>query len=272
MGIPFELNIPLATEATLGAVLAPAFGGSFFQPVAIGAIERHDAGYHWFLAGYALEHFLGLTLVRKTRPPASIALLTAQDAELNAYQLQCAEAVKGIRPWDRPRSPFERVDARVGVTVLEPKYLTEEVLIALNRWADRFPHATICVYGAVALSLHKPAESTWSRAFQSAGSAQESEFASPHPFLTFRLYTPTPSMGRRLAIRAQDLVWLRQERALGGLVTPEDADANLQALASFARTLAQGNRSSQRAVELEVEGSLYTREEARFRAAFKDLL
>lgn len=273
MGFSLEVSIPLAAEGAIGEVLAPAFGGGFFQPVAVGAIEGHSVGGdHWFLAGYALEDFLALYLTRGVQPPASISLFTTQDAELIAYQQQCADAVRESRPWERPFSPFERVDEWLGVTVLEPKHLTEDVLVALTRWADRFRQATICVYGAIALSLQEPAESRWSRAFQEVGSAGEGQLSWQVPFLTLKLYSADPFMGRRLVIRTQSYVWLRQAQALGGRVTPEDADANLHELACFASTLAHGKRSQHRAAELSVDGRFYTREEARLRAAFQGLL
>lgn len=272
MGISLEVSIPLAAGATLGEVLAPAFGSGFFQPVAVGATEWHSAGDHWFLAGYALEHFLALTLARRIPNPASISRFITQDAELNAYQQRCANAVMGISPWDRPLSPFEQVDERLRVTVLEPKRLTEEALVALTRWTDRYPAATIRVYGAIPLALQKPAESTWTRAFKAVSSAEEGEYVPLAPFLMLHLYTADPFVGRRLVIRTQSHVWLRQAQALGGRVTPEDADTNLQELASFARMLAHGNRSQHRAPELSFDGRFYTREEARLRAAFQDLL
>jgi hypothetical protein len=271
MGFALEISIPLAAEVTIADALAPAFGGSFFQPVAMGAIERNTPGNDWFLAGYALEHFLGVVLAVKIRPPASISLFSSLDAELNTYQQQCADAVKGAALWNRPRSPFERVDAQVGVTVLEPKHLPDDALIALTRWTDRFRRASISVYGSIPLALQRPAESTWSRAFSEAGPTEDSQSTSLAPFLNLNSYA-TPSVGRLLIIRTQDLVWLREAQALGGRVTPEDADKNLQELASFARTLAQGKRSKTRAIELSMDGRFYTREEARIRAAFRDLL
>ena len=73
-------------------------------------------------------------------------------------------------------------------------------------------------------------------------------------------------------IRTLARVWLRRTRTLGGRVTPDDADANLHELASFARTLTQGKRSNHHAAELYLEGEAYALEEERLRAAFQDLL
>jgi hypothetical protein len=273
MGYSLEVSIPLATEGALVDVLAPAFGGSFFQPVALGAIEGHSAsGDHWFLAGYALEDFLSLFARRGTPPPASVALFTTHDGELNGYQQQCADAVWRSSPRDQRFSPFERVDEQLGVTVLEPKHLSDESLVALTGWTDRFRQATLCAYGSVALSLQKPEESTWTRAFQEVSPAEESQFPWQVPFLTLKLYAADPFVGRRLVIRTQAHVWLRQAQALGGRVTPEDADANLQALVAFACLLAHGRRSKHRAAELSLDGRFYTREESRLRAAFRELL
>jgi hypothetical protein len=272
MGFSLDVSIPLVSEGTLDDVLARACGGSFFQPVAVGAIEGHRGhGDHWFLAGYALEHFLAIFLKRSVQRPASISMYTPQDAELDAYQHRCADAVRRPSPGDRQLSPFERVDEQVGVTVLEPKHLTEEIFGALTSWTARFPKATIYVYGAIRLSLQKPARSAWTRAFQEVGSAEESQSSWEVPFLILRLYAADPFVGRRLMISTQSHVWLREVHALGGRVTPEDADANLQELASFARTVSQGKQSREHAAELSMDGRFYTREEARIRAAFQDL-
>jgi hypothetical protein len=272
MGSYLSLSIPLANESSLGEALVPVFGGSFFQPVAVGGIEGHSSGDHWFLAGYALEEFLEYWLTGGIPPPASIALSTSQDAELNVYQQQCADALKRTVPLGRLRSPFEQVDPRTGVTVLEPKHLSEEVLVPLTRWTARFHQAAVYVYGAIALAIQKPVESTWARAFQEVISAEEGEQPWPLPFLILQFHAADPFIGRRLVIRTQAHVWLRQAQALGGRVTPEDADANLCALASFARLLAHGRRSEHRAAELSLDGRFYTREESRIRAAFRELL
>ncbi|WP_224363743.1 hypothetical protein [Hyalangium versicolor] len=270
MGFSLEVSVPLVTDGTLGDVLAPAFGSGFFQPVAVGAIEWHSVGDHWFLAGYALERFLSMHLRVRLPTPASISLFTGQDAELNAYQQQCADAVRRTSPLDQRFSPFERVDAQLGATVLEPKHLTEDALVALTRWATRFPKATLYVFGAVSLALQKPEGAIWARLFQEVSSAGDGQWETP--FLLLKLYLADPFVERRLVLRTQSYVWLQQAQALGGCVTPDDADTNLQALASFARTLAHGNQSKLRAPELSCDGRFYTREEPRLRAAFHDLL
>jgi hypothetical protein len=273
MGFSLEISIPLAPEVTIGDVLAPAFGGRFFQPIALGAIEWHTSGNHWFLSGYALEHFLSLVLARKIdRPPASLSLFTSQDVELNHYQQQCADAVRGVIPWRWPRSPFERVDEQCGVTVLEPKHLTHDALVGFTHWAERFRQATSVVYGTIPLEFRRPSESSWLRAFREIGSTEENQFASLAPFLSLHLYTTGPFVGQRLVIRTQSYIWLRQALALGGRVSPADADANLHEFASFARTLAQGKRLENQAVELSMDGRFYTREEPQLRAAFRDIL
>lgn len=143
MGDYLSFSFSRPGEESIREILAPVFGGGFFQPVAVGAVDGGASGYHWFLAGYALEEFLRIFCGRQVPRLASVALANSQDAELNAYQQQLSGALNQATPWGRLRSPFEQVDAQVGVTVLEPRHLSEEVLIPLTRWTERFRRAPV---------------------------------------------------------------------------------------------------------------------------------
>lgn len=272
MGDYLSFSFSRSRKESIREVLAPVFSSGFFQPVAVGAIEAHSSGDHWFLTGYALEDFLGRLLARGISRPASVTLARSQDAELEAYQGQCADSLKQTVPLSRLCSPFEQVDSQLGVTVLEPKHLTEEVLDPVTRWSDRFQRAIFQVYGTVALALQKPVESTWNSAFRVVESPQVSGSTRAVPFLTLRIDAAASSEEWWISLASREPVWQRQGQALGGRVTADDADANLRELASFARLLIQGSPGGRLPAELHLEGSIFFREDARIRAAFQGLL
>ena len=79
MGDYLSFSFSRPSEESIQEILAPVFAGGFFQPIAVGAVEGHSSGDHWFLAGYALEDFLERYLERGIPRPASVAMASSQE-------------------------------------------------------------------------------------------------------------------------------------------------------------------------------------------------
>jgi hypothetical protein len=268
MGGYLSLTLQLDASVDLG-LLAPLLELEFFAPATLVGVEAHQGGDHWFLAGRALEHPVGLFLARGAPPAASVTVAASEDPPTAGYLEMIAGLLARGETRPPPRSPFETVDRRLGITRLDHARLPAASLGELGRWQARFPNAVCYCYGSVALRCHgDPVPGAFRFLTPAAGGAE----ASIMPFLMLRL---APAAGAPeesdLAVTARSSVWLREGGALGGCVGPDEADHHLAGLAALAETLARAAPPG-RTAELHLEGGGFQREADRLRAALAGLL
>ena len=268
-----SLFLQFAGESLAAKKLEPLFASTFFEPIAIGAVEAHEDGDNWFLAGYALEDFVGRFLGRGVPKPASITLAAQHDSAQRDYLHTIAEHLSRASPLSAQCSPFERQDPIAGVTFVAPAHLDLSVLSDLEQWLGRFPKGVLYLYGAVHVAVQKPHELPWQRAFRFLYPPEYGLQAIGAPFLAMRFAASaflTPVI--EVSLRSEALIWLAEAHALNGRVGKREADENLANLAAFVRLLAHTEPAAQRSVELHLEGSIFHRESARVQRALADIL
>lgn len=249
------------------------FASSFFEPVALGAIDAHTNGDNWFLAGYALEDFLARFLERGVPKPAHIELAATQDDTLRNYLNTMADHLSRLSQPSEKISPFEKEDQIAGVTFLRSAHLDVSVLSEFDQWLARFPKGILYLYGSVKVAVQKPHELPWRRAFRCLYPPEPKLQVIGAPFLTIRMgASPFLTQAIEVSVRSESLIWLSKAHALNGRVGKHEADENLDNLASFTKLLAHTERAAKRSVELHAEGSAFNREVERLKRAFTDVL
>jgi len=149
------------------SALTGVLSNPYFHPASLGAIEAHERGDHWFLAGYAIEDFVRRFAPRAPSKPAAVEVAIANNGT-NADYLRRIAGILEAGQMPTELSPFERVDERAGITVLEECGIGEQEIKRCKQWFSRYPDAVVYLYGTV--NLRPPPGSAtaepWRRAFR----------------------------------------------------------------------------------------------------------
>ena len=258
-----SLRIRVATDE-LPDRLAALFAADEYSPVAIGGLAPGASGARWFLAGLALEDFVGRFLERRTDVSVDVRLTQDVDRDEAAY----LESLRArIRDHDSPiaeLSPYERRDERLGATSIDGPPLDASVLDELEAWRDGADGAVAYVYGSVALAARGLSEPR--PLFRDLFPTETGQRSIGAPYVLLR--TERDASRSTVDLYTAAAVWLRDGGGLNGHVGPENADANLDTLVALARALAPGGESS---TLLRLEGGTFARERQRLEERFRDV-
>jgi hypothetical protein len=167
-------------------------------------------------------------------------------------------------------SPFEVCDDALGVTRVDARQLDPAILSELDAWMLLHPGAHLTLYGSVELAVAHAPNVTRVQAFRVVNPPAQRQFTFGVPILVLRVQ-PSLNGNSLLSLRSGVPVWCVNAGALNGRLEPLAAEENLKCLADLGCALARTSEELP-TVELHLEGSVFSREEARFRRFFADIL
>lgn len=269
MGNYLSLNLRFNNVLPTVTLIEAIFDNSFFSPIAVGGIEAHNHGDHWFLSGYALEDFVSRFIERGTPKPASIHLAASPTASEKRYLTMIAGELSQRNSLSQQLSPFETEDSVTGITFTDLVALDLSVLQDLGQWISLFPNGVLYIYGSIQLSIQDSRKFPWHRAFRLLFSREEGLRSSRAPLMLVRVgksvFTPDTI---EVSLFSESDIWLEQTQALGGRVGQQEAAVNLRRFATLAQLIAQAGDRNFIGAKLQIDGQSFQREYERIETAF----
>ncbi len=272
--LAFDLYFP--RETSLTNLLRPLFQSDFMQPMSVGGHvipkhrkRRHGLAAHYFLAGYALEHFAVRCNSMLRWQPGGLILDAPDPSPEYDYLVDIVNRIRRRNNEYATRSIYEFEDPSADLTFILHPPLGLDTLQHLDNWQSDTTSASFIIYPSVSVAIH-PDENhpiPWTNAYRCS-------MTSPRHLMEVfvNLYSNFHSQSYiNLCFLSHASIWLANGDDLNGLVTEDKADANLAQLKTLIRDIIESSEA-QPEVSMLTEGRIFHIEHERIRATFSDIL